>query len=92
MACKHSLPSAADLDLVIREREMIEANSAREPQKSSGERDKSRPIYYPLWNSTYAVRLTLLIVAVLFGSSAVRANTVPVGPLTCSLSGIRGNA
>ena len=29
MVCKHSLPSGADLDLVIREREMIEANSHR---------------------------------------------------------------
>ena len=76
--CKHSLPSGADLDLVIREREMIEANSTREPQKSSGERDQSRPIYYLLWTSTYAVRLTLLIIAVLFGSSAVRGNTVSI--------------
>jgi hypothetical protein len=74
---QESLPSAADLDLVIQEREMVVVNVRCDSEKQAQGQDNSQPILYPLWKSSCA-RVALLIVALLFGSSVLRANSVPV--------------
>ena len=72
---QETLPRAADLDLVIQERELVRANTQSEPDPRP--RRNSQLLPYPLWNGA-AARVALLIVGLLLGSIAVRANSVPM--------------
>jgi hypothetical protein len=76
MTSQESLPSAADLDLVVQEREMVKANASCEPQGQAEE--STQPVVCPHLKSSWAVRLALLLVVLLFGSSVSRANSVPL--------------
>lgn len=78
MPSQESLPSVADLDSVVQEREMIKANAvsaSREAQTPP--KDGSRSRYVPA-RTNYAIHAVLLLMALLFGSSALLANGVPV--------------
>ncbi len=76
MTSQESLPSAADLDLVVQEREMVKANASCDPQGQAEE--STQPVVCPHLKSSWAVRLALLLVVLLFGSSVSRANSVPL--------------
>jgi hypothetical protein len=74
MPSHESLPSDTDLDLVVRERELIEANASRETQAQ----DSSQPAHCIRLKANCAVHVALLLVAMLFGCSMLHANSVPV--------------
>jgi hypothetical protein len=76
MPSHESLPSATDLDLVVRERELIETPASRETQVQA--EDSSQPARYARLKTKCAVHVALMLVAMLYGCSALHANSLPV--------------
>src|SRR6476661_3635608 len=75
MDSQDHLPSASDLDLVVRERELIEV-SADQKSKTAQE-SLVRTTYLDLKGNSI-LRLSLLCVALFIGSGMLRANSLPV--------------
>jgi hypothetical protein len=76
MPSQENLPSAADLDLIVKERELIEANASREMQAQP--QDSAQPVRYTRLKANCAVNVAWLLMAMFFGCSALHANSVPL--------------
>jgi hypothetical protein len=75
MASSETLPSAADLDAVVEERELIEATAAESERQAQD--PTQRPVFPDLKRDSL-VHLCLVLAAVLIGSATLKANSLPV--------------
>ena len=76
MPSQENLPSAADLDFVVVERELISASACKETQAQP--QDPPQYVRHTRLKANCAVNVAFLLVAMLFGCSVLHANSVPV--------------
>jgi hypothetical protein len=76
MAVSESLPSAADLDVVMEEREVVKVNAPAESQPQ--EQDSSHSLAFLDLRKDSLLHFFFVLVAMLISSATLRANTLPV--------------
>jgi hypothetical protein len=74
MAVSESLPSAADLEVVMEEREVVKVNAPAESQ----EQDSSHRLAFLDLRKDSLLHFFFVLVALLIGSATLSANTLPV--------------